>query len=157
MSELFDLYQEVILDHNKNPRNFGRLESSIEGEGRVHHADGHNPLCGDRLTLYVDTDGKTIRDIKFEGSGCAISKASASLMTEAIKGMDLAESEKLFESFHELLTGDPSVKERAGAELGKLAVFEGVREFPVRVKCATLAWHTLQAALAGGQEPATTE
>jgi len=157
MSELFDLYQEVILDHNKNPRNFGKLESSSEGRGEVRHADGHNPLCGDRLTLYVDTDGVTIRDIKFEGSGCAISKASASLMTEAIKGKPVAESEKLFENFHELLTGDPSVKGKAGAELGKLAVFEGVREFPVRVKCATLAWHTLQAVLAGGEEPATTE
>ncbi len=161
MSELFDLYQEVILDHNKNPRNFGRLEGSLEGEGRVRHADGYNPLCGDRLTLYVDVvrdeAGGTIRDIKFEGSGCAISKASASLMTEAIKGKPLAESEKLFESFHELLTGDPSVKAKASAELGKLAVFEGVREFPVRVKCATLAWHTLQAALAGGDEPVTTE
>lgn len=157
MSDLFDLYQEVILDHNKNPRNFGKLDGAVEGEGRLVHADGHNPLCGDRLTLYVATDGETIRDIKFEGSGCAISKASASLMTEAIKGKPLIESEKLFESFHELLTGDPSVKANAGAELGKLAVFEGVREFPVRVKCATLAWHTLQSALAEGDEPATTE
>jgi len=166
MSELFDLYQEVILDHNKNPRNFGKLEEgklegALEGEGRVRHADGHNPLCGDRLTLYValtsGDHGEIIRDIKFEGTGCAISTASASLMTEAVKGKLLAESEKLFESFHELLTGDPSVKGKAGAELGKLAVFEGVREFPVRVKCATLAWHTLQAALAGGDKPATTE
>lgn len=157
MSELHDLYQDVILDHNRNPRNFGRLETASEGTGEIRHADGHNPLCGDRLTLYVDTDGTTIRDIRFEGSGCAISKASASLMTEAIKGKPVAESVKLFESFHELLTGDPSVKGKAGAELGKLAVFEGVREFPVRVKCATLAWHTLQAALAGGAEPATTE
>ena len=157
MSELYDLYQDVILDHNKSPRNFGKLEDSRKGEGRVRHADGHNPLCGDRLTLYVVTDGETIRDIKFEGSGCAISKASASLMTEAIKGKPLAESEKLFQSFHDLLTGDPSVKAEASAELGKLAVFEGVREFPVRVKCATLAWHTLQAALAGGDEPATSE
>ncbi len=158
MSELQDLYQEVILDHNKKPRNFGRLEGNGPREGgRVLHADGHNPLCGDRLTLYVDTDGETIRDIRFEGSGCAISKASASLMTEAVKGKPLAESEKLYRGFHELLTGDPSVRGKAGAELGKLAVFEGVREFPVRVKCATLAWHTLQAALAGGEEPATTE
>ena len=150
MSELFDLYQEVILDHNKNPRNFGRLEGSVESEGRVVHADGHNPLCGDRLTVYVDIDrsegGETIRDIRFDGSGCAISK-----------GKPLAESERLFRGFHELLTGDPSVREKASAELGKLAVFEGVREFPVRVKCATLAWHTLQAALAGGDEAATTE
>jgi len=166
MSDLFDLYQEVILDHNRSPRNFGKLEDgnledSLEGEGRIRHADGHNPLCGDRLTVYVDLargdHGETIRDIKFDGSGCAISKASASLMTEAVKGKPLAESERLFENFHELLTGDPSVKGKAGAELGKLAVFEGVREFPVRVKCATLAWHTLQAALAGRGEPATTE
>jgi nitrogen fixation NifU-like protein len=161
MSELFDLYQEVILDHNKTPRNFGKLETLREGTREVRHADGHNPLCGDRLTVYVDVargdSGENIRDIKFEGSGCAISKASASLMTEAIKGKPLAEAEGLFKAFHDLLTGDPSVKEKAGAELGKLAVFEGVREFPVRVKCATLAWHTLQAALAGGDESATTE
>lgn len=161
MSELYDLYQEVILDHNKNPRNFGKLEGGQSGEGRVRHADGHNPLCGDRLTVYVDLDaggdGATIRDVRFEGSGCAISKASASLMTEAVKGKPLAESKRLFEGFHDLLTGDPSVKEKASAALGKLAVFEGVREFPVRVKCATLAWHTLQAAIAGGGEPATTE
>ncbi|MDH4065132.1 MAG: SUF system NifU family Fe-S cluster assembly protein [Acidobacteriota bacterium] len=166
MSELYDLYQDVILDHNKNPRNFGKLEEGKlegqrKGEGRVSHADGYNPLCGDRLTVYValapGDEGEIIRDIKFEGSGCAISKASASLMTEAIKGKPLAESERLFASFHELLTGDPSVRGKAGAALGKLAVFEGVREYPVRVKCATLAWHTLQAALAGGDEPATTE
>lgn len=161
MSELHDLYQEVILDHNKKPRNFGRLDASSESTVEILQADGHNPLCGDRLTLYVDIDksknGATIRDIKFEGSGCAISKASASLMTEAIKGQPVEVSNKLFEDFHELLTGDPSVKAKAGSELGKLAVFEGVREFPVRVKCATLAWHTLQAALAGGAEPASTE
>lgn len=157
MSELFDLYQEVILDHNKSPRNFGKLEGPLEGAREILHANGHNPLCGDRLTLYVDTDGKEIRDIKFEGSGCAISKASASLMTEALKGKTVAESTELFEGFHELLTGDPSERAKAGAELGKLAVFEGVREFPIRVKCATLAWHTLQAALEGGTEPATTE
>ena len=162
MSELYDLYQEVILDHNKNPRNFGKLDEDAaagahSSEGKVHHADGHNPLCGDRLTVYVETDGDSIRDIRFEGSGCAISKASASLMTEAVKGKPVAESRELFGRFHDLMTGDPSVRGQAGADLGKLAVFEGVREFPIRVKCATLAWHTLQAALEGGTEPASTE
>jgi len=157
MSDLSDLYQEVILDHNKNPRNFGKLEDAVEGTGEVRHAVGHNPLCGDRLTLYVDTDGESIRDIRFDGSGCAISKASASLMTEAVKGLPLAESRKLFDGFHQLMTGDPAVAGKAGSELGKLAVFEGVREFPIRVKCATLAWHTLQAALDGNRKSATTE
>ncbi|MDH3743718.1 MAG: SUF system NifU family Fe-S cluster assembly protein [Acidobacteriota bacterium] len=153
MSDLLDLYQEVILDHNKRPRNFGALESPDR------EATGYNPLCGDQLVLDValDGDGGAIKDIRFRGSGCAISKASASLMTEAVKGKTIAESEKLFERFHELLTGDPSVRGEAGAELGKLAVFEGVREFPVRVKCATLAWHTLQAALEKAEAPATTE
>lgn len=144
MSELTDLYQEVILDHNKTPRNFGVLE------GADRHADGHNPLCGDQLRVYLAVDGDTVTDIKFEGSGCAISKASASLMTEAVKGKAVSEVEAMFAGFHELMTGDPSVREKAGAELGKLAVFEGVREFPVRVKCATLAWHTLEAALHEG-------
>ena len=144
MSELTDLYQEVILDHNKTPRNFGVLE------GADRHADGHNPLCGDQLRVYLAVDGETVTDIKFEGSGCAISKASASLMTEAVKGKTVSEVEAMFAGFHELMTGDPSVREKAGAELGKLAVFEGVREFPVRVKCATLAWHTLEAALHEG-------
>ena len=144
MSELTDLYQEVILDHNKTPRNFGMLE------GADRHADGHNPLCGDQLRVYLAVDGETVTDIKFEGSGCAISKASASLMTEAVKGKTVSEVEAMFAGFHELMTGDPSVREKAGAELGKLAVFEGVREFPVRVKCATLAWHTLEAALHEG-------
>ncbi len=161
MTDLYDLYQEVILDHNKNPRNFGSLDEGQVATGELHHAVGHNPLCGDRLTLSVGLDreaeGGTVRDIRFDGSGCAISKASASLMTEAVKGKTVAEIETLFESFHELLTGDPSVRAEAGAELGKLAVFEGVREFPVRVKCATLAWHTLQAALDESGDTATTE
>ena len=137
MDSLRDLYQEVILDHNKKPRNFGSLEDPS------HAADGHNPLCGDRLHITLVVDGDRVEDVRFEGSGCAISTASASLMTEAIKGHTVEEAERLFHGFHELLTG-------------KLAVFAGVREFPVRVKCATLAWHTLNAALAG-DEDATTE
>ena len=150
MSDLLELYQEVILDHNKRPRNFGQLPDA----DRV--AEGHNPLCGDRLTLYVASDGDRVDDLRFEGSGCAISTASASLMTEAVKGKTVAEAKALFEAFHELLTGDPSVRGEAAVELGKLAVFTGVREYPVRVKCATLAWHTLQSALGDGGV-ATTE
>ncbi len=151
MSELTDLYQEVILDHNKAPRNFGVLENADRT------ADGHNPLCGDMLRVSLVLEGDVVQDIRFEGSGCAISKASASIMTEAVKGKRVAEVEALFEGFHELMTGDPSVKGEAGAELGKLAVFEGVREFPVRVKCATLAWHTLEAALREDGKVASTE
>lgn len=150
MDELRDLYQEVILDHNKKPRNFGVLE------GATHEADGHNPLCGDELHVSLVLDGDRVSDVRFEGSGCAISTASASLMTESVKGRTRQEAERLFEGFHELLTGDPSRLERASASLGKLAVFQGVREFPVRVKCATLSWHTLRAALEGG-DSATTE
>ena len=151
MTDLLDLYQEVILDHNRRPRNRGVLPDAD------HQADGDNPLCGDKLRLYLAMDGDCVRDIRFEGKGCAISVASASLMTEAIKGKREEEIESLFEEFHELLTGDPSVAGEAGPELGKLAVFSGVREFPVRVKCATLAWHTLNAALAGRREAVTTE
>ena len=151
MSELYDLYQEVILDHNKRPRNFGELEDADRS------ADGHNPLCGDRLTVYLKLDNNGVAEISFDGSGCAISKASASIMTDTVKGKSRAEIDHLFELFHELLTGDPSVREKASAELGKLAVFEGVREFPVRVKCATLPWHTLMAALDRAGKPATTE
>ena len=151
MSELTDLYQEVILDHNKNPRNHGRLDDAD------HSAEGNNPLCGDQLKLTVKTDGDRIVAIRFEGSGCAISTASASLMTEIVTGKTREEVGFLYDSFHELLTGDPSVAGQAGPELGKLAVFSGVREFPVRVKCATLAWHTLQAALANRGETISTE
>ena len=151
MNDLLDLYQEVILDHNKHPRNRGVLSDPD------HQADGDNPLCGDKLTLYLEMDGDRVRDIRFEGKGCAISVASASLMTEAIKGKSTQEIEALFEDFHELLTGDPSVAGEASPELGKLAVFSGVREFPVRVKCATLSWHTLKSALTGSREPVTTE
>ncbi len=150
-SELFDLYQEVILDHNKRPRNWGELEHAD------HHADGHNPLCGDRLEVFVNMEGDEISEIRFQGSGCAISKASPSLMTEAVSGRRREEIDELFRRFHDLVTGDPSVKERASAALGKLAVFEGVREFPVRVKCATLAWHTLRSALDDAGQAATTE
>lgn len=151
MSELTDLYQEVILDHNKHPRNFGHLEAAD------HRARGDNPLCGDQLTLYLKMDGDRIAEVRFEGQGCAISTASASILTEVVLGKTLSEVEAVFESFHELLTGDPSVVAEVGPELGKLAVFAGVREFPVRVKCATLAWHTLKAAIEDGSDGATTE
>jgi len=146
MSDLTALYQEVIVDHSKRPRNFRELA------GTSRSARGDNPLCGDKIRVWIEVDGDTVRDVSFQGSGCAISTASASLMTEAIKGKSLAEVEKLFTGFHDLLTGDPSVHAEAPAELGKLAVFSGVREYPVRVKCATLAWHTLKAALADGAE-----
>jgi nitrogen fixation NifU-like protein len=151
MDDLRDLYQEVILDHNKQPRNFGHAE------GATHEADGHNPLCGDRLHVSLVLDGDQVVDVQFEGSGCAISTASASLMTEAVKGKSIEDVQEMFEGFHELVTGDPSQVAKASAELGKLAVFEGVREFPVRVKCATLSWHTLAAALDEGGQAATTE
>ena len=151
MSELLTLYQDVILDHNKRPRNFGELS------GADHRAEGNNPLCGDRLTVELELAGGRLVDIKFRGQGCAISTASASLMTEAVKGKTVAEAEALFEGFHEMLTGDPSVPAEASSELGKLIVFGGVREFPIRVKCATLPWHTLHAALRNVVDPVTTE
>jgi nitrogen fixation NifU-like protein len=138
MSDLKDLYQEVILDHNKRPRNFRALEQPS------HKAEGYNPLCGDRLNLFVKVEGNLITDVGFEGSGCAISKASASLMTDAIKGRTVEEARALFERFHRMVTTPPDM----GVEdMGKLSVLSGVREFPVRVKCASLAWHTLKAAL----------
>jgi nitrogen fixation NifU-like protein len=148
MADLRELYQEVILDHNKSPRNFRVIADADRT------AVGHNPLCGDQLTLFVKLDGGTIADVAFEGKGCAISKASASLMTDALKGKTIAEAETLFGKFHDLLTGPPDVKTDA-KELGKLAVFSGVREFPVRVKCATLCWHTLKSALENGREAST--
>lgn len=147
MSDLRDLYQEVIFDHNRNPRNFGRLADAN------HHADGNNPLCGDRLRLYLRVDGDVIADARFEGSGCAISTASASLMTERLKGMKVAEAEALFHKFHAAVTEG---REGEGPELGKLSVLTGVRDYPARVKCATLAWHTLEAAL-HHQDTASTE
>jgi nitrogen fixation NifU-like protein len=149
MSDLRELYQEVILDHSKSPRNF---RVPADAERRV---DGHNPLCGDRITLGVHLDGDVIRDIGFEGAGCAISMASASTMTEAIKGSTRAEAHALFQKFHELVTGKN--REPDLDALGKLAVFAGVSEYPMRVKCATLCWHTLEAALAGTGEKVTTE
>lgn len=150
MSELRDLYQEVILDHNRKPRNFGALDDA----NRL--ANGHNPLCGDKLRVTVRLDGDVIADIRFEGSGCAISKASASLMTESVKGRTIAEADQLFEGFHQMVTTEPGAAHDEQA-LGKLEVFAGVSEFPMRVKCATLAWHTLKAALHDPQAVATTE
>ena len=138
MSELRDLYQEVIFDHNRRPRNFGRLE------GANRQAEGFNPLCGDKLTLYLKVNDGVVEDVSFEGLGCAISTASASLLTEALKGKTEAEAEALFRGFHEFIVSDAP---EAADELGKLAVFSGVREFPARVKCASLCWHTLNAAL----------
>jgi nitrogen fixation NifU-like protein len=149
MDEMKELYQETILDHHKHPRNFGKLENALS-------AQGYNPLCGDRITMYVLMNGDVIEDVAFEGSGCAICTASASVMTEALKGKSSEEFERLFGKFHDLVTGDPS--EAPNTEgLGKIAVFFGVREFPVRVKCATLAWHTLRAALGGKANSVSTE
>lgn len=141
-----DLYQEVILDHGKRPRNFGHLESASQ------RAEGFNPLCGDRLTLELKLNGNIVEDARFTGAGCAISMASASLMTEALKGKTREEARKMFERFHQLVTTDAQP-----SDLGKLAVFSGVREYPARVKCATLAWHTLKAALENAQEKVSTE
>lgn len=147
MSELRDLYQEVILDHNKNPRNFHKMENAN------HRAEGYNPLCGDQLTIYLHTQGDRIEDISFEGSGCAISQASASMMTQFLKGKTTAEAQAVFEKFHEMVTGHPEASE--DPLLGKLAVFAGVCEFPARVKCASLAWHTLTSALGSGEQVST--
>jgi nitrogen fixation NifU-like protein len=146
--DLKELYRDVILDHNKRPRTFGRLDPA-DGQ-----ADGHNPLCGDRLSVFVKMDGDRIEDLKFEGKGCAISTASASLMTEAVKGKDKAAVGHLFEQVHNLLTQQDAP---AAAELGKLAALQGVREFPSRVKCASLCWHTLNAALDRGASTVSTE
>lgn len=147
--DLKDLYRDVIVDHNKNPRNFGRLEPADL------HADGHNPLCGDQLSVSVNMTGNKISDIKFEGSGCAISVASASLMTEAVRGKSLAEFATLHTQVHELLTKHDSTIDPIS--LGKLGALSGVREFPARVKCASLCWHTLQAAIENNTHPISTE
>jgi nitrogen fixation NifU-like protein len=149
MSELSELYQQVILDHNKNPRNFREIESSTT------HADGNNPLCGDALRVYLEMDGDTVKDVAFKGSGCAISKASASMMTQMVKGKTKDEAEVLFDEFHRMVTGklDP---ENEDSHLGKLKIFAGVLEFPARVKCASLSWHTLHAAL-NNEETISTE
>ena len=149
MSDLRELYQEVILDHNKSPRNFRELD------GADRHADGYNPLCGDKLAVYVNLDDGVISDVSFLGSGCAISKASASLMTDAVKGKTLVEAQRLFEKFHRMVTGGEDDVDQD--ELGKLAVLAGVRDYPTRVKCASLAWHTLRAACDDKHEPVSTE
>jgi nitrogen fixation NifU-like protein len=149
MDDLRELYQEVILDHSKRPRNLRRIPDAN------CRADGHNPLCGDRATVYLQVEGGVVRDVSFEGSGCSISTASASMMTDALKGKTVAEAEALFARFHDLVTADPSKATTAAAELGKLAVFAGVHEFPMRVKCASLPWHTMKAALEGGGRAST--
>ncbi len=149
MAELRDLYQQIILDHNRAPRNFKRPELSNR------EASGNNPICGDKLTVYVNVDDDTIVDVGFEGSGCAISKASSSLMTAAVKGKTIEEAQELFRHFHGMVTGsdkDPDTK-----RLGKLAAFGGVRQFPARVKCASLPWHTLNAALKNADASVSTE
>ncbi len=140
MSELSELYQQVILDHNKKPRNFHKIDSAN------HTAEGFNPLCGDQLTVYAQLEDGTLKDVSFEGSGCAISKAAASMMTVAVKGKTKQDAEILFDEFHRMVTGELD-EENEPNQLGHLTIFAGVREFPVRVKCASLAWHTLKAAL----------
>ncbi len=156
MPDLRDLYQELILEHSKAPRNFRALP------GASLHAEGFNPLCGDHFTVYLQMDGDLIRDVAFQGTGCAISKASASMMTQSLKGKTKAQAEELFNRFHELVTSDKPpdgnrAADGASDSLGKLTVFAGVRDYPVRVKCATLAWHTLHAALEGARQPVSTE
>lgn len=146
--ELRELYQDVIIEHSKRPRNFHPLEHG-------HHVDGYNPLCGDTVTVYLDVDGDRVNDCAFQGHGCAISTASASVMTETLKGKTRAEAEALFQEFHDLVTGKSEAADPE--QLGKLAVFAGVSEFPARVKCATLCWHTARAALEGKDEPVSTE
>ncbi|MAN23390.1 MAG: SUF system NifU family Fe-S cluster assembly protein [Gemmatimonadetes bacterium] len=150
MSELTDLYQEIILDHNKNPRNFGPLSSANRSR------EGYNPLCGDHLHVHMQISDGTVKAINFEGSGCAISKASASLMTSALKGKSIEEAEKLFADFHAMVTADVSqpVDENS---LGKMAIFAGVREFPMRVKCCTLAWHAMKSGIDGDDNVVSTE
>ena len=150
MSDLRELYQTVILDHNKKPRNFGELAEANRS------ADGYNPLCGDVVRVMLEVEDDTVKDLRFEGSGCAISTASASLMTQAVKGKPLTEVLKLFDGFHKMVTAE-ATSEVNSAHLGKLAVFAGVREFPIRVKCATLAWHTLKNAIEGRGVIAKTE
>jgi nitrogen fixation NifU-like protein len=150
MFDLQDLYQEIIIDHSKRPRNFGALE------GANRHAEGDNPLCGDQIEVHLLLDGDIVRDVRFEGRGCAISTASASVMTDTIKGRPVAEVKALFEQFHRLVTGE----EEPGSdvlEVDRLGAFAGVRDYPMRVKCATLCWHTMNAALEGRDEPISTE
>lgn len=149
MTDLQDLYQELILDHGRRPRNFKQLD------GPARSAEGYNPLCGDKVKMYVKIDNDIVKEISFQGAGCAISMASASILTETLKGKTRAEAEELFQAFHDLVTGQPPKLD--APELGKLAVFSGVSEFPIRVKCATLSWHTLRAALSGEDEVVSTE
>jgi len=148
MSELSDLYQEVILDHNKNPRNYRKIENATQT------ADGHNPLCGDALKVYIEIEDERVKDVSFLGSGCAISKASASMMTQTVKGKTRAEAETLFDEFHRMVLGELD-EETEENSLGRLKIFSGVREFPARVKCASLSWHTVHAALNGEEEVST--
>lgn len=148
MADLGELYRQVIIEHNRSPRNFKRIEPADR------HAEGHNPLCGDRIDLFVSLDGDVISDVGFQGSGCAISQASASLMTGAVKGKTVAEAEHLFQLFHEMVISDPTAPADT-AELGKLAAFAGVRQYPSRVKCANLSWHTLHAALKNSESTST--
>ena len=149
MSELSDLYQEVILDHNRRPHNFRVIDDATAKQ------EGFNPLCGDRLTLFIALDGDVIKDVAFQGTGCAISKASASLMTDALKGKTVPEARELFEQFHAMITSNPDTPP---VDLGKLSVLAGVREFPTRIKCASLAWHTMKAAVAHESDaPVSTE
>lgn len=149
MSELSELYQQVILDHNKKPRNFRKVENANRS------AEGFNPLCGDQLTVYLDVEDDLVKDVGFEGSGCAISKAAASMMTQAVKGRSKEEAENIFKEFHSMVTGELN-EETDENSLGHLKIFAGVRDFPVRVKCATLPWHTLHAAL-NNKDQASTE
>jgi nitrogen fixation NifU-like protein len=150
MADLADLYQQIIIDHNRNPRNARPIATA------THTAEGDNPLCGDRIALGLRLDGDVIADIGFEGKGCAISQASASLMTSAVKGKTPAEAERLFQAFHAMVTSDPLASPDT-AGLGKLAAFAGVRQFPARVKCANLSWHTLHAALTTAARSVSTE
>jgi nitrogen fixation protein NifU and related proteins len=150
MSDLRELYQELIIDHSKRPRNFKVLETANRT------VEGYNPLCGDKITVFLELEHNRVQNVSFQGSGCAISTASASVMTESVKGKTLAEAEALFDVFHQMVMGKPPAAGNA-PELGKLAVFSGVSEFPARVKCATLAWHTLHAALQGKGDTVSTE
>jgi nitrogen fixation NifU-like protein len=149
MSELSELYQQVILDHNKKPRNFRKLETANRS------AEGYNPLCGDQLTVYMQLEDEVVKDVSFVGQGCAISKAAASMMTQSIKGKSRQDAELLFDEFHRMVTGELD-EEATPNHLGRLTIFSGVRDYPARVKCASLSWHTMRAAL-NGQEVASTE
>ena len=151
MFDIKDLYQEVIIDHNRSPRNFGKLEDATQV------AEGYNPLCGDKLNLYLKTEDDVITDVRFDGSGCAISVASASLMTDSLKGMTTEEAEQLFQNFHNLIMEEQNPDNDEMQKLGKLAALAGVKEYPARVKCATLCWHTLHSAMQGDTCAATTE